>query len=227
MLTFFFISVLVIAILGFGIYLWSSSSSVQTDERVLQPAPDFRVLFSPDERAGKNDQLTSAQAAEIRSKVLDRAAAGEREALLDAVATKDPQLYNEALNTLVQLADSEPKLLSLASYVLSSEELRVNAALAQRVRESWKLDPTRGGTSKMLHITARADDAKLLEESIETAVEIWRTGRIPNLSATELLSLCNGEYWTLSLNERNSGAGFMLKRTLARCQRELQPATNQ
>jgi hypothetical protein len=110
---------------------------------------------------------------------------------------------------------------------MGQDGLRVNAKLAGRVQESWKANPNRGGTSRMLHITARADDAKLLDEAIELALQFWRQQRIPELSALELLSLFNGEFWTLSAEQRSSGAGFVLKRTLARCQRELQAAKDQ
>lgn len=232
MLTFFFISVLAIVLFGAGFYFWRSGSSQRTDELLLPPQPGFSGLFQnliPASRKNANRcQAVDPNALkEQRQALLARATQGDKAALREAQASGDPQLYDEALNIMVDAADSEPALLALASHVMGDNGLRMNAKLARRIQESWKSNPTRGGTSKMLHIAARADDAKLLDEGIEVALEFWRQGRIPEMSAMELLSLFNGEFWTLSSEERSSGAGFVLKRTLARCQRELQPATDQ
>jgi hypothetical protein len=41
------------------------------------------------------------------------------------------------------------------------------------------------------------------------------------LSAAELQQLLNSEFWLLSSSTRNSGAGFVLKRTLSLAKREL------
>jgi len=51
---------------------------------------------------------------------------------------------------------------------------------------------------------------------------IWRNDKLPDISAEELHSLINGEFWVLSSNTRSSGAGFVLKRTLATAKRELE-----
>ena len=236
MLSFFFISALAILLLGLGFYFWRSSSSESSNERALPPRPDFAGLFQDqkyprvtNESGVENRKLTADQDAlrEQRRALLARAAQGERAMLIEADAIGDPQLYDEALNILVDGADSDPKLLSLVSFVMGHEGLGVNPKLVRRVLDSWRSEPGRGATSKMLHITARANDAKLLDEAIEAALEVWRDGRIPDMSAAELWSLCNGEFWTLSAEQRNSGAGFVLKRTLAKCQHELQAATNQ
>lgn len=228
MLTFFFISVLAIALLGLGFYLWRSDSSHTNGERVLPPPPDFAGLFPAEEFSRTSTALPAKSEAlnGRRQALLARASQGEKATLIEARADDDPHLYDETLNVLVAAADSDPKLLSLVSYVLSHDGWGVSMALARRVFESWKQDPGRAATSKMLHIAARANDAKLLDEAIEAALDLWRQGRLRDVSATELWSLCNGEFWTLSSDERNSGAGFVLKRTLAKCQRELRPATN-
>ena len=42
----------------------------------------------------------------------------------------------------------------------------------------------------------------------------------------ELQNLLNSEFWLLSSNTRNSGAGFVLKRTLSRAKSELERANN-
>jgi hypothetical protein len=54
----------------------------------------------------------------------------------------------------------------------------------------------------------------------------WRDGSLADLSAKELQSLFNSEYWVLSSRTRTSGAGFVLKETLSSASRELQLANN-
>jgi hypothetical protein len=74
----------------------------------------------------------------------------------------------------------------------------------------------------MLHVAALSDDAETYRQAVELALNSWRNDKLPNLSAEELHSLINGEYWVLSSNTRSSGAGFVLKRTLATAKRELE-----
>jgi hypothetical protein len=50
----------------------------------------------------------------------------------------------------------------------------------------------------------------------------WRDGSLADLSAKDLQSLFNSEYWVLSSRTRTSGAGFVLKETLSRANRELE-----
>jgi hypothetical protein len=73
----------------------------------------------------------------------------------------------------------------------------------------------------MLHLAALSDDADTYRSAIETTLRVWRNGGIPDLSAAELQQLLNSEFWLLSSSTRNSGAGFVLKRTLSLAKREL------
>jgi hypothetical protein len=119
-------------------------------------------------------------------------------------------------------ADSDKKLLALVSYMTSvSPAFSINRRLAERFMEAWKASPDRGSTAKMLHMVALADDAELYRQAFETALTFWRENRIPGLSAEELRSLAESEYWILSQNERSSGQGFLLKLKLAALRREL------
>jgi hypothetical protein len=116
-------------------------------------------------------------------------------------------------------------LLSLVSYV-TQHELRVNKKLADRVIDSYKRAPDRSSTAKMLHVAALSDDAGVYQSAVETALEFWRDRLVPEISAQELRSILEGEFWILSSPTRNSGAGFLLKRTLAGARRELEAAHN-
>jgi len=92
---------------------------------------------------------------------------------------------------------------------------------------AFQESPNRSSTMKLLHVAALSDDAKNYGRAIELALMSWRDGSLADLSAKELESLFNSEYWVLSSQTRTSGAGFVLKRTLANANRELQSTNNQ
>lgn len=227
MVTVLITSFLLLAAIIYAVY-WrqqSPSSRSAQQNQVLPPAHGWSGLFG--EENANQKQLESAAVArvaqeEARAKILARAALGERSVLLDARSTGDAALYDEVLNTLVEQTDSDKKLLALVSYMTrETPPLNVNCRLAERFMEAWKASPDRGSTAKMLHIVALADDAALYRQAIETALEFWRQNRINGLSAEELRSLCESEYWILSQTMRSSGQGFLLKLKLAALRREL------
>jgi len=93
------------------------------------------------------------------------------------------------------------------------------------IREYQKT-PNRNTTAQLLHAAALSDDAKNYERAIELVLMSWRDGSLADLSANELQSLFNSEYWVLSSHTRTSGAGFVLKQTLSSANRELELANN-
>lgn len=227
MVTVLITSFLLLAAIIYAVY-WrqqSPSSRSAQQDHVLPPAPGWSGLFG--EETANQKQLASAaveRAAqeEERAKILSRAAQGEKDALPSARSTGDAALYDEVLNTLIEQMDSDKKLLALVSYMTrETPALGVNRRLAERFMKAWQATPDRGSTAKMLHIVALADDAALYRQAMETALEFWRQNRIQSLSAEELRSLCESEYWILSQSVRSSGQGFLLKLKLAALRREL------
>jgi hypothetical protein len=103
-----------------------------------------------------------------------------------------------------------------------SDELEARKALAEEFIVAWQDAPDRVSTAKMLHLAALADDADLFRTAVETALSVWQRGGIPGMSAAELQTLFNSEFWILSSAVRSSGAGFVLKRTLSRAKRDLE-----
>jgi len=95
----------------------------------------------------------------------------------------------------------------------------------QAIRE-YQNSPNRSTTAKLLHAAALSDNAKNYERAIELVLLSWRDGSLADLSAKELQSLFNSEYWVLSSRTRTSGAGFVLKQTLSSANRELELANN-
>jgi hypothetical protein len=102
------------------------------------------------------------------------------------------------------------------------DEIEAKKADAEAFIASWRESPDRKTTAKMLHLAALVDDAETYRQAVESALTVWQRGSLPDLSAAELQTLFNSEFWLLSSRTRSSGAGFVLKRTLSRAKRELE-----
>lgn len=162
-----------------------------------------------------------APAEEPHKAIIELAKTGDKKALHDAHAINDRALYDEVLNTFVAHTDTQAQLLSLVSHV-TRNELPVNKALAQKSIDYWKDSLDRNTIAKLLHVAALSDDADTYGQAVEVVLNSWREGKLPDVSAVELQSLFNGEFWVLSSNTRSSGAGFVLKRILSTAKRELE-----
>ncbi|HEU4833895.1 MAG TPA: hypothetical protein VFS90_05765 [Pyrinomonadaceae bacterium] len=92
--------------------------------------------------------------------------------------------------------------------------------------KAFQESPNRSSTTNLLHVAALSDNAKNYGRAIELVLLSWRDGSLSDLSARELQSLFNSEYWVLSSRTRTSGAGFVLKETLAHANRELESTNN-
>lgn len=229
MATLLFTSVFIIGILAVALYLWQkpATSEDRTSLPPVQPQEMPRGLFShPEATESLAAALTAEDQETQRSLLAERARGGAKSALDEARALNDEEFYSEILDSLVAAAvESDAALLSLVSYV-ARHELPVNHNLAQAVLDSWKRTPNRNSTAKALHIIALADDAALYESAVEAALNYWRAGKLTDVSSLELQALFDGEFWVLSSRTRSSGAGFVLKRTLANARRELGNTTS-
>lgn len=224
MVTLLITSFLLLAGITYAVYLWQRPSSKESAQ-ILPAPPESISLFGDDPGEPATRELADAKipAEAEHRELLARAAAGEKKALDDARSLNDAALYDEALNILTERADSDKSLLALVSYIARSDSrLSVNRRLAERFIESYRRAPDRTTTMKMLHVVAGANDADLYQTAIETAYQFWRDRRLTGISADELRQLIEGEFWLLAPDVRNSGAGFLLKRTLARLRKQLQ-----
>jgi hypothetical protein len=221
MVTLLITSVFVFGLIAIAIYFWQKAANTsQPIELPLPPQP--AGLFSVFKTA---ELPTSTE--DPKKALIESAAKGDKNAIEQAHALNDSTLYEEVLNIFVAQIDSEPKLLSLVSHV-TRNNLPVTKALAQKAIDYWKDSPdghstARHSTAKMLHLAALSDDAETYRLAVELALNSWRSGKLPDISAVELQALINGEFWVLSSNTRSSGAGFVLKRSLAIARREHEP----
>jgi len=222
MVTLLITAVAVLVLFGIGVYFWQKPATHSSDS-VLPPRPNARGLFEEEPSKETVDAERLALISQRREKLIKEARNGERAALDEAHLGGDPELYDLLLAEFVRVSDSDPKLLSLLSYV-SQNELPVNTSLAKAVLASWKEAPDRSGTARALHFAALSNDADLYRGAVESALQLWREAKLSDVSAIELRALFEGEFWVLSSHSRSSGAGFVLKRTLDGARRELEAA---
>jgi hypothetical protein len=224
MVTLLITALAIFAIIGIGLYFWQKSAP-DDSERLLPPPPEARGLFAPDESSLKEEdaQRLVITAHEQAEQLINRAKNGERAVLAEAHGTGTADLYDRALTELVQQADTDAKLLALMSHV-AQNELPVNDSLARAALISWQQSPDRAGTAKALHFAALSDNAEIYHDAVETALRLWREGKLADISPAELQALFDGEFWVLSSRTRSSGSGFVLKQTLASARRELEAA---
>jgi len=226
MVTFLITSILLLGLFAISIYFWQKpSKSVGTAE--LPPPDKPRGLFDHDgsDTPAQLRVVTETDTSGKKEALIERANQGDKNVLQEAYQLRDQELYIEVLNVLVDKTQSAPQLHSLVSYV-THHELPVSEKLAVSFIESSKQALNRASTAKMLHIAALSDNAETLKSAVDVALRSWREGNLRDVSAIELQALFNGEFWVLSSRTRSSGAGFLLKRTLASARRELDGAPN-
>jgi hypothetical protein len=219
MVTFLITSAFLLGLFAVALYFWQKPTN-KAAAIELPPPPPPRGLFDYDQPL---NQLANGSAGddEVRRKgLLERASQGDKSALQEAHQTGS-SAYDEVLDSLLAKSDSGAQVLSLVSHV-TRNELPVNTRLAAALIESWRQAPDRNSTAKMLHVAALSDDPQLYQTAVEAATRCWRSGGLPDISAAELLAILEGEFWILSAPARTSGAGFVLKRSLAAARRDLQ-----
>lgn len=228
MVTLLITSLVILAFLAVAIYFWQKPTSA-TEALPLSPPP-ARGLFVDGTPSGQAMTLAAAQAdlqasndTAKRRELVERAKSGDQSILLEAHNAGEAEFYQDVLASLIAGADSDPRLLSLVSYV-TRHELPVNRKLAERFIDSYIRAPDRNSTAKMLHVAALSDDAALYQDSVQTALRSWREGRLTDITSEELRSIIDGEFWILSPSTRSSGEGFLLKRALNSARRELEAA---
>jgi len=238
MVTVLVTSFLLLTVISYAIYRWQRpSSNENAEQRAFTPPPTgVRSLFS-DERSDAalarrlQEAETEKQASELRASLLERASLGDKATLVEAHAAANSSLYDEVLRALtLRCGDDYRQLYALVSHITrssnSSQQLRVSPELAERFIEAWRASAAnRRGVGVVLHVAARADEAGVYQRAVETVYELWRGQQLKDISAEELRSIFDGEYWMLSANTRSSGAGFVLKRRLAKLRQELAKAS--
>jgi len=219
----FLITAVIIVMIGIAVYFWQKPAP-GNEENILPPQPNARGLFAADPSAGAAEHERLEIAGRERAKqLIAKAKAGDRDALGEAQQSGEAGLYDQVLSEFLGRCGSDPQILSLTSYIVQ-HELPVNKDLVDAGTRSWSAAPNRSGTARALHLAALSDDANTYQETVEKALGLWREQKLADISPQELRALFDGEFWVLSSRTRSSGAGFVLKRTLASARRELEAA---
>ena len=218
------IALLIISILLLAAASYSTLRSKRNSSRAAGYLPDPvpRSLFGPDEESGVSQKEAKAKAEEARrEQLVALAGAGNRGALVEASETGDAAFYRRVLEAAVKSFESRAELSSLSTYLIS-HKLRACPALAERLLEHWKEQPSRGGAAELLRVSALSDDAGGFSRAVAEVFEAWRGGKLEGLSPMDLRDLFEAEYWLLSSEAKRSGEGFLLKQQLSELRRRLQ-----
>ena len=227
MIFIFITFVVVLAVAVFAIYLGPRVRANLSSDRAVRPRAPRGLFDHPGENLERAKPDQAVEASKRRRALTKRASEGDLAALRDAEELGDAELCRDVLDVLVEQAAARHETLrALVSEVAASNTLRANIRLAELAIEAWKHEPTKRSTAETLHVVALADDAQTYQAAVDLAVEYWRSGGLPRLSAEDLIALVESQYWVLSSEARSSGAGFALKQGLAGVRRELTTAAS-
>lgn len=219
------ISVFLIAAASFFI-IRSKRSGSSRDESNYFPPAEPRGLFGPGPEGDRPTRQLRAErqlaAEKARQELLHRANAGDLDALADAHAAGDADVYRETLDALVAHSAADPAAPArLAAFVVEREELKASPALALALLEAWRAAPARASTAELLRVAALSGDANTFAAVLGEVAYAFEGGRLTGLSAAALRELLEAEYWVLSSEAKRTGAGFVLKHQLAQVCRRL------
>jgi hypothetical protein len=215
--------IILILLVTLGAYTFSrrNRNSLNESNTPVFPAPgNFAGLFETQNAAQIATQEKELSQEKRRTDLLERAKSFDLQTLEESHS--EAKLYQEILNELIkQSLDSQENVQRLVGYLSKSKELRSNTQLAEMMIKVWQDSPNNKSTAQMLHIVALSDDASLLQQATEMIFDSWKKGLLPNLAAKDFLALAESEYWVLAPEARRSGAGFILKNSLAALRRKL------
>jgi hypothetical protein len=161
-----------------------------------------------------------------KSIYITRALKGDVSVLKDVSKEGDWNFYRDVLDKLIEVNQKNGGDLNrLTTYILENNELRSSRRLAEILIEQWKQSPSKDRLSTMLHLVALSDDTSIFEVAVNTVVESWYNGELPQVTNESLLSLIESEYWVINQAVRHAGSSFLLKRRLIHLRRQLKAAT--
>jgi hypothetical protein len=223
MVTFLITSLVLLATFAIIVYIRRKPGSGDYFQGQLHAAPPATSLFE-----NRTEQLALvAKPVHSSDQLKARAEAGDRSALADARRFNTENVYDETLKILMDKCATDQEFLSLVSFVARDENLLVTPDLATGLIERWKRQSDRIHVSEMLHVAALSNDATLYRTACQAAVDHYLGGGLPMIRAVDLSTLIEGEYWILSSDARASGAGFVLKQSIAEFRKQLVSRINQ
>ena len=224
--TILFISILLLAAATFAVHLWNRRQPKEPD---FFPEPrSFDGLFA-EQHAEEMKLLAQAEAErraqEERLRLLRRASEGDLTALDESHVYGDGSFYREILQALVDRAEADEEALrSIGEHIVDSRKLRSSGGFAAMMIERWAWEPHHLPFTGALHLAALSDDVAVFRRALEVALNFFREGRFPRVSAQDFFATVESAYWLIDAEARNSGSGFFLKRLIVDVRRELAAA---
>ena len=229
---FLFISVFLLAAVGIGFWFAAKPRRISTahSNNTFTYVPPGRALFANDEAAAEFAAAEALRlAAETRAAYLQRARSGDVSVL--AEVQEDVALYRAALNALTEKVagqateqandGDEAALQVLTRTVMQQAEWTTTPRLAQAVIQR----PLAFAFHDVLRVAALSGDAACYQQAVEAVLQSWEAGAWLRLTPADVIESIESEYWLLTPEARNSGAGFLLKQKLVAVRRELAAVT--
>jgi hypothetical protein len=200
---------------------WREQHSFLPEIEQLQlKLPQTAALFAPTARglAKIEQEKHHCQHAEQREKLLTWASLVDFSALENRPILGDKKLWakswSEAVEILTERACTDNDVRRLASFCLDNQ-FNVNNTIINAFQKIWAASPDLRMTGEMFRLAAYADDAEALLEVLNEAEQFYKTGKLIDVSSSELSELAENHYWLPSQSARVSGTGFNLKERLA------------
>jgi hypothetical protein len=198
----------------------------KSENENLPPAPRAVSLFAPtdeemrDFEKQEREKLLAEKRKSLRQNLTLRANEEDFTVLNEAAETEDFELYQNLLDLLVEKIKLDPKKVeNLAAFIVQNK-LRANEKLFESFLVHWEKEPSVNSLSKFLQIAA-ASSAEIYLQAVKTAVSLYQAGKLKPMTADELITVLESQYWLLAQDARISGAGFLLKTELASVRREI------
>ena len=213
MITILIVVVLALVLAGFGLALLPKRS-------LPAGSPKFDFSERPPDSLFANEVSLIAPVDEHQV-LLERAGEGDLATLREARIMRETGIYAAVLDTLIDRTSCQQDFDGIVTHLLENGDLPANARLAERVIEQYKASPERGRTANTVHLAALSDEAAIFEKAVDTIMQLWSEGRLPEVPAEELRELFESEYWVLGAEARRAGPGFTLRQRLTEVRRQL------
>jgi hypothetical protein len=225
--TILFISIFLLAAATLAIRFWNRRPPPKEPD-FLPETQNFDGLFA-EQHAEEMKLFAQAEeerrVREERRRLLGRADEGDMTALDEAQAYGDISFYREILQALVDRAEGgDERLRSIGKHIVDSRQLRSSGEFAAMMIERWALEPDHLPFTGALHLAALSDEVAVFRRALEVALNFFREGRFPRISAEDFLATVESAWWLIRAEARNSGSGFFLKRLIVDVRRELAAA---
>lgn len=84
----------------------------------------------------------------------------------------------------------------------------------------WRDLPSKRNTIEILYLASESSVEKVYNDAAKSVLEFWHSGKIENLSASDLAQLLESHYWLIPDENRTSGVSFGLNQEIESLRRK-------